>query len=455
MNIAFFDNGNLSKLYGEIAIRLKEKGHNVYIICLSRNKEKLFNNQYNVNTILVETRTDKYDEIGYQILSNLERDYDFTLNKAILLDRIIRKWSFEKALNYLSSFSNSLYSNLCNKEIDLIFGEITWGIEYITYYLMLYNNKKYLNPINTSVIPGRFVFLDNENSDIFMKKEPNKKEIYEASAIIDERLSKDINDNVLFLKMKKPPNLVKRIYSYVSLYDKNDYRYSIIYKKEILKKYLNRFKINVLKNKLFTDIDRTRVLKKNMVLLALHVQPEATPDVISPEYSNQLELAKNIARNLPSDYILLIKEHPNGVGSRSISELKKFKEIPNSYLINPYIPTNKIAKEVEAVFTIAGTISFESSLHGIKSFIFSNVYYKAFPNVNKIDNYKDIKYMLASEIVSKDNNYSLAKVYTNSYKGNIYDPFLMPNVLDKENIDNLVISFLSFINIYEEQYNEN
>ena len=100
-------------------------------------------------------------------------------------------------------------------------------------------------------------------------------------------------------------------------------------------------------------------------------------------YNDQLRLIKVIRASLPEDYILLVKEQPNGIGSRSINWLKKVQQINGVELINPTIPMIDLLPHVDIVFSIAGTVAFESSLYNKPAIIFSDVFLEIFPMVRK------------------------------------------------------------------------
>src|SRR5690606_6237857 len=63
------------------------------------------------------------------------------------------------------------------------------------------------------------------------------------------------------------------------------------------------------------------------ILFTLHKQPEASVDVIGRYYENQLLLIKNIWRFMPDGYQLLVKEHSNAIGDRSLAFYRAVKQL--------------------------------------------------------------------------------------------------------------------------------
>ena len=67
----------------------------------------------------------------------------------------------------------------------------------------------------------------------------------------------------------------------------------------------------------------------------MHVQPEASIDVVGTKYSNQIEFVRNIANTTPNEYSIIVKEHSHAIGNRSINFYKSLLEIPNVVLLHP------------------------------------------------------------------------------------------------------------------------
>ncbi len=78
---------------------------------------------------------------------------------------------------------------------------------------------------------------------------------------------------------------------------------------------------------------------KNFVYFPLQVQPEASIDVTSPFFNNQIEVARLIAQSLPDDYVLVVKEHPAMVGMRPPSYIEKIARTVNVAFIDYRIPS--------------------------------------------------------------------------------------------------------------------
>ena len=94
----------------------------------------------------------------------------------------------------------------------------------------------------------------------------------------------------------------------------------------------------------------------------LQVQPEASLDVLAPLFNNQIETARQIAMQLPADMALVVKDHPDMHGRRSVSYLNKIKNIPNVKLVNFREESSKILLKSELLIASTGSIIMESAI---------------------------------------------------------------------------------------------
>lgn len=456
MRVAFFDNGNLSILFSLISNFLNRKGIKSYIITLSKRKKVFLEKKFGAQNVLYLDVFSADPLEGKKFLLNIEKKInEFRLYKAIYMDRVLRYKNELEVKKYLYRYALAIDNFIQENDVSIIFGEVTWAIEYIAYFIMLYRNKKYFIPMNSYVIPDKFAFLDYRNTKSFIKKKPMSIDYEKARIVYLQRMRVDINKKTKFLQTYIPPSFRDRFSILINSWNMEDYRYSLKLKLKILNQYKNRFVINKLSNKLFLTMSDLKKTKK-YAIYPLHIQPEATPDVVSTEYNDQLRLIEVIRNSLPSDILLLVKEHPNGIGCRNISTLKRIKSIPGVELIHPKIPMIDLFPYVSITFTIAGTVSFESSINKIPSIIFSDVYYDVFPLVKKEFSYRKLANTIVEQLglysrvdfqseIEDRNIEAIAKINANTFAGKIYDPLLDKNILSKENLKNLKDSFYRFV----------
>ncbi len=106
------------------------------------------------------------------------------------------------------------------------------------------------------------------------------------------------------------------------------------------------------------------------VYFPLHVDPEASTMVLSPYFTNQLAIIENIAKSLPADYSLVVKEHIPMIGFRPKNFYKKIKSFPKVKLIHPKFDQFTLIKNSSIVSVISGTAGLEALMLGKKVLLF-------------------------------------------------------------------------------------
>ena len=101
---------------------------------------------------------------------------------------------------------------------------------------------------------------------------------------------------------------------------------------------------------------------KNFAYMPLLLQPEENMDLISTEFNNQIETARQIAMNLPSDMTLVVRDHPDMHDKRSPSYLKKIQNLPNVKLIDYRISNPHVLQKAKIVIAASGTSIFEAAI---------------------------------------------------------------------------------------------
>lgn len=109
----------------------------------------------------------------------------------------------------------------------------------------------------------------------------------------------------------------------------------------------------------------------------LHVDPEASTMVLSPMHTDQISVIEAIAKSLPGDKILVVKEHIPMIGKRSPIFYDAIKNMPRVRLVSPLLSAHDLIKSSEGVVVITGTAAFEASLLGKKSIVIGDSPYLA------------------------------------------------------------------------------
>jgi len=166
------------------------------------------------------------------------------------------------------------------------------------------------------------------------------------------------------------------------------------------------------------------------VLMCLHLQPEASIDLLGAFHSDQAHAVTRIARLLPATHELWVKEHPDALGSRPPAWHRELAKVPNVVMIEPNADTFDLCRRASLVLTITGTVAYESALLGTPAAAFVPIFFGPLLSVDA--RYApdplcwDMRSLLdrkepAGETAEKAISF-LAWIKAQSFEGAIYDP---------------------------------
>lgn len=139
---------------------------------------------------------------------------------------------------------------------------------------------------------------------------------------------------------------------------------------------------------------------EKFVFFPLHLQPEMTTAVLAPFCTDQLALLENIAKSLPIDHRLYVKEHKASLGRRPLSYYRRLRSIPNVRLISPYWDSHDLIKRSAAAVVISSTVGWEALLYERPVITFGEAFYNAFDLVYRARALPDLPGLLSHAIRS-------------------------------------------------------
>lgn len=134
------------------------------------------------------------------------------------------------------------------------------------------------------------------------------------------------------------------------------------------------------------------------VYYGLAHQPEMTTMILAPFWQDQPALIENIARSLPLDMKLYVKEHIPMLGVRPLGYYERIKGIPNVRLVHPYTHSLSLVQGAAAIATITGTIGWEALMLGVPVVTFGDVFYNAIDCVQRCRAIEDLPAILRRAI---------------------------------------------------------
>ena len=131
---------------------------------------------------------------------------------------------------------------------------------------------------------------------------------------------------------------------------------------------------------------------EKFIYFPLQSEPEASILMNTPFYSNQINLIEIIAKSIPINYLLYVKEHPLQKIKlwRSIDDYKKIRNIPNVRFIHPNVNAQEILEKSQGVISISGATGFEALFHHKPIILFGDEYYDKLSMVTKIESIIDL-----------------------------------------------------------------
>ena len=187
-----------------------------------------------------------------------------------------------------------------------------------------------------------------------------------------------------------------------------------------------------------------KVKNEKFVYFPLSVEPERTLSISAPFYMNQLEIIRNVARSLPTDYKLYVKEHMamRYRHWRPISYYQTIMDLPNVTLIHPSLSNEELIKNCSIVFTVTGTAGLEAAYYGKHSIIFGHTSYDSLPSVHKIEHLEDLPQLVRTcldEKVVPSDVANLVKIIENiSFDFDIVDMY--NKIADRFHIGGFLVS---------------
>lgn len=140
-------------------------------------------------------------------------------------------------------------------------------------------------------------------------------------------------------------------------------------------------------------------LTQKYIYVTLHYQPERTSLPEGGIFENQLLMIDLLAKNIPPDWKLYIKEHPSQFilyfnQDRSLDFYEQVNKYKNTLLIPITSPNFDLIDNAKAVTTLTGTSGWEAINRSIPALIFGYPWYQLCEGVFTIQNTLDLQQSL-------------------------------------------------------------
>jgi len=239
---------------------------------------------------------------------------------------------------------------------------------------------------------------------------------------------------------------------------------------ESIYKNMGKTKYNMLKYKIQTYFkvkNRAKFLNENSIKIIndekffyfpLQSEPESKILTSSPFYTNQIALIENIAKSIPINYVLYVKEHPIQKVKlwRSVEDYKKIISIPNVKLVDPNVDAQKLISKSSGIISISGATGFEALFYGKPVIIFADEYYEGLSSVTKVKTFSELhdkikKTFSNSEINNRELNVLMKSLEIHSisipYFSIIDDGIILSSI--QRYGENPILTIMNFKKFYE------
>ena len=155
---------------------------------------------------------------------------------------------------------------------------------------------------------------------------------------------------------------------------------------------------------------KKEIKDEKFVYFPLHVSPERYIDISAPFFMNQLEIITNIAKALPAEYKLYVKEHfaMKPLHWRKTSFYKQILSLPNVEFIHPSVSADEIIRKSSLVIAITGTSALQAAFFEKPSIVFAHNIYKEFlSSVIRISSYEELSDGIRTALKTKVNREEL------------------------------------------------
>lgn len=154
----------------------------------------------------------------------------------------------------------------------------------------------------------------------------------------------------------------------------------------------------------FNDLYSKPDFKENFAFYPLQLQPEISTMLLAPLYTDQITNIRHIARSLPLEFKLYVKEHPNMIGFRPRSYYKELVKIPNVKLLDPSIPGFDLIQNAKIIFVLTATTGWEAVFLKKPVISFGEIFYNALSMVKRCYSFEELPHIIKEQLENFQHN---------------------------------------------------
>lgn len=180
-------------------------------------------------------------------------------------------------------------------------------------------------------------------------------------------------------------------------------------------------------NRRIFDVDCVNQLPGRFAYYPLQYSPEASINTPAPYFIDQLRAVDAIRFALPSDMLLVVKEHPACIRVRWPGFLQGLRKKAGIVLARYDLPSEELIEKADITFSVSGTATLEAFLKGKPALTLGNGFFTEFlGGATGVDClHQRVKKALAKPPSEREIVDAVARVFS------VSAPFVVGNPLDK------------------------
>jgi len=461
-NIVFLSIFDLTEVQFAIGQGLAERGHAIHWITTNELWTAWLVEQGVDRSAIQELVYSRSDFVSPDEKSRLvseivtaESKADLTVNQGLMMDRFVMYKNKPDINEYMLLYYRDVKRFLQQVHADFVFDEPTNSSELITYLICCELGIPFLSPADMRIPPRRVLFyVGYGQGSTYAPTSPSHNDAESGRKLIQEFAeSRSLPSFFNELSRQKAVTVRKAAASSsnrLKLFFRGS-RKSLTHHdvserlQTVTRRVVNGFYMRRLRR--YDSLDE---ISGRIAFYPLHVQPEASIDVLGSFFSDQLKLIKDIRRSLPFDMTLVIKEHPHFLGLRGPSFFRQLCRLPNVKLVSYSVSAHDIYARASLVFTVTGTAAYEAGLLGIPAITFVPMFFGGLSTVkccSDVTKLKDLAFEMLQGMPRdlEADSCLMADLVGRSFEGYWTDPLFDPSVLDPDNIRLLREAFVSVV----------
>jgi len=112
------------------------------------------------------------------------------------------------------------------------------------------------------------------------------------------------------------------------------------------------------------DIAGVEALPERFIYYPLQFSPEASINTPAPFFLDQMRAIDALRFAMPSNYVLVVKEHPACINMRPVKFMRRLRNLPGVVVIKTSVSSVELIKRAGLTATITGTAALEAFLLG-------------------------------------------------------------------------------------------